>query len=284
MSSFSIDATCIQQENPVEGPIPMAVQVTMLRESVVQALNGEFFDIQVGTPPGWEQRATPQGRDLDGRTHRLRLEKGRSFERIVYLHDVFSSISPGRVELPVTAEIWLENRGEGERAVAEHTCVVEVSEPDPAGFAERIREIRSRIDREEDPDRRLELYRSLASLEHPDLVSVFLIALLDHDMLAFHPIARDRAAELAETYGRRDLIIRHLAVHGGPYDERFFRFWDERDVRLSPEEISQLSESTSLWVRLFCLERYDVYNRRGAVESLATELEELRERLGKLRL
>jgi hypothetical protein len=75
------------------------------------------------------------------------------------------------------------------------------------------------------------------------------------------------------------LLIKHLTNHGGRYDAEFFRLWQEKQIQLSEEEVARLCESSSLWIRLFCLEYYKKqYNRKGLVESLKSELKELIER------
>jgi hypothetical protein len=212
------------------------------------------------------------------------LVTGESLSFVIYLHDYFSSITPGKVQFPVTVKVWRKAEVAEEPTVLRQVCDIDVMQPDAERFADRIAEIRSRIAQEQSAEQRLELYKSLASLSHADLVPIFLESLLDPTAQVFHLTARRRAVQLAETYNNRELLINQLAHHGGRYDAEFFRLWQERKVRLSDEQIARLCDSASLWTRLFCLEHYgQQYNRKGLIDSLEAELGDLAERVHKLK-
>jgi hypothetical protein len=284
MDGFSLSIKTPSRDVAVEGPIPLGLTITYEGKDEVTVLGDEFIEVGFEPPQGWALKERPALRHLQGWLPTVTLKGGESLPLTVYLHDYFSSIAPGKVELPVTVKIWRKTEGQGEAVALREVCELDVSGPDPGRFAERIAEIGREIASEQSAERRLALYKSVASLSHPGLIAIFLGSLLDPAMLVFHSAARRRLVELAETYGKRGLIIEHLANHGGRYDGEFFALWRQQQVSLSDEEVARLCESSSLWVRLFCLEQYQQqYNRKGLIESLKAELGELTERVGNLK-
>lgn len=267
----------------MEGPIPLTLTVAYDGADEVTILSGQFIEVEFEPPPGWMLKEKSALRHVQGWLPTETLAPGQSLSLEVYLHDHFSSITPGMVELPVSVKIARKTEPPAAPVTLREVCELDVTGPDPERFADRIAEIRQRILAQPSAEQRLELYKSLASLTHPDLIQLFLESLLDPGVQVFHLTARRRAAELAETFGRNDSVVRYLANHGGRYDEEFFRLWDQNQTRLLDEEIMRLCESTSLWTRLFCLEHFrQQYNRKGMIESLKTELQEVSERVENL--
>ncbi|HZM85050.1 MAG TPA: hypothetical protein VFF31_00710 [Blastocatellia bacterium] len=267
-----------------EGPIPVTLTMTYHGKDPIEIMSDEFIDIEFEPPQGWTLKERPKLRNLTGILPTTTLSNGQSLSRQIYLHDYFSSITPGDTKLTVVVKVWPKSEGKVEPFVLREFCSFKVMGPDPEGFKDRIRRIHQQILSEKSAEKRLELYKSLASLSHADLIPIFLESLLDPHMLVFHLTARRRLVDLAEKYGKRDSLIAHLANHGGRYDAEFFRLWQEKQIRLTEEEISRLCESSSLWVRLFCLENYGKqYNRKGLIDSLKSELKELTERAQNLR-
>lgn len=277
-------ALSVQSSNidvPYEGPIALFVSISYQRENEITILHDAHEDVSFEAPRGWELKKPPELRHLQGRLPTVTLSKGQSISYVVYVHDYFDSIAPGKVDLPITVSLWPEGAQDiSEAVVLRAACTLNVLAPNPEDFRRRIAEIAGQIASERSGDQRMELYRSVASLSHPDLVPIFLESLLDSHMLIFHFTARKRLVELAEKYEQRCLIIRHLASHGSRYDAQFFDLWRAKQVRLSQQEIMQLCEASSLWIRLLCLENYeDQYNRQGLIASLKSELDELNERV-----
>jgi hypothetical protein len=284
METFSLSIYPGSVDVPFEGPIPVTLTITYHGEDPIEIMSDEFIDIEFEPPHGWQLKERPQLRHLVGILPSTTLSNGQSLSRQVYLHDYFSSITLGDTKLIVVVKVWPKSEGEAEPFVLRGVCSFNVMGPDPEGFKDRIRRIHQQILSEKSAEKRLELYKNLASLSHADLIPIFLESLLDPYMLVFHLTARRRLVDLVETYGKRDLLIAHLANHGGRYDAEFFRLWQEKQIRMSEEEISRLCESSSLWIRLLCLEHYGKqYNRKGLIESLKSELKELTERSQKLR-
>ena len=283
MENLSLEVRSLSDVVPVEGPIPLSRTLTYHGEGQIVVASNELIDVTFEPPAGWSLKEAPKRDTLSGISPTSTLDKGQSLSSVIYLHDYFSQLMPGAVEIAVTVEIAPYVRGASELVVLRDVCSFTVLEPDPERFQERIEEIARSIESEPSGEKRLELYRSLGSLSHPDLVRVFINSLLDPAMLMFHATARKRLVELGEVYEKRTLIINHLANHGGRYDVEFFRRWRQLQIQLSEEEIARLGESSSVWIRLFCLERYKgQYNRKGLIESLKTELEEMIERVHKL--
>jgi hypothetical protein len=284
MNIFSLGIYPGSVNVPFEGPIPITLTITYQGENPIEIMSDEFIDIEFEPPHGWQLKERPQLRNLMGILPTTILTRGKSLSRQIYLHDYFSSITSGDTKLTVVVKVWPKSEGEVEPFVLREVCSFNVMGPDPEGFKDRIRRIHQQILSEKSAEKRLELYKSLASLSHPDLIPIFLESLLDPYMLVFHQTARRRLVDLVERYGKRDSLIANLANHGGRYDAEFFRLWKEKQIRLTEEEISRLCESSSLWIRLFCLEHYGKqYNRKGLIDSLKAELKELTERAQNLR-
>jgi hypothetical protein len=283
MEGFSLSVRSPSDRVLLEGPIPLSLMITYQGKGEIEILSDQFIDIEFEPPPGWTLKEKPKLRFLEGRLPTVTLAQGQSLSQQLYLHDYFSSITPGPTQLRITVTLHLHTEATSEPVVLQDVCAFEVMPPDPEGFQHRIEEIHRQILSEQSAEKRLELYKSLASLSHPDLIAIFLEALLDPAMLVFHRTARGRLVELAERYGQRDRIIKYLASHGSRYDGEFFRLWQQKQIRLSDEEILRLCESSSLWTRLFCLEHFEhQYNRKGLIESLKAELQELSERVRNL--
>lgn len=284
MESFSLNVSSQSNEVPFEGPIPLELTITYEGKDEITILSEQFIEVEFEPPSGWALREKSSLRNLNGWLPTVTLTTGQSLSPVVYIHDYFSSITAGKIQLPVTVKIWRKAEDAKEPIVLREVCEFTVMEPDPVGFAERIAEIHRQIRSQQSGEKRLELYQSLASLSHDDLIPTFLDSLLDPAMLMFHSTARRRLVELADTDEKRQPLINHLASHGGRYDGEFFRLWQEGQVRLSDEEVAQVCESSSVWTRLFCLEHYrEQYNRKGLIDSLEAELGELTERVRKLK-
>lgn len=280
MEGFTLTIESPPGTVPLEGPIPLTLKIAYDGAAEITILSDQFIEIEFEPPPGWTLKEKPALRHIQGWLPTETLAPGQSLSLVVYLHDHFSSIAPGKVELPVSVKIARKTEPPAAPITLREVCELDVAGPDPERFAARIAEIRQRILAQPSAEQRLELYKSLASLTHPDLIHLFLESLLDPGALMFHLTARRRAAELARAFGRNDLVVRYLADHGGRYDEEFFRLWKQSQTQLPDEEIARLCESTSLWTRLFCLEHFrQQYNRKGMIESLKTELQEISERV-----
>jgi hypothetical protein len=198
---------------------------------------------------------------------------------VVYLHDYFTQITPGPATLRVSVTVW----GEGEESLDLHgACHVVILPADDARLASRISEIAKRLGSHEPAEQRLELLRSVAALDHLDLIQLFLDALRDPVLMLFHTTARRRATQLGERYGR-EAVLRHLHDGGGRYDGIVFDTWTEMGVQLSDAETAALAAAASPWIRLFSLETFrNQALRRGAIESLRTEAAELDARAERL--
>lgn len=283
MEGFSLSLKSSSGSVPFEGPIALDLTVTYEGTDEITILVDQFIEVEFEPPPGWTLKERSTLRNLDGWLPTMTLTTGQSFSLVIYLHNYFSSIAAGKTQLPVTVKIWREAEDSKEPIVLREVCELNVSEADPARFAERIADLQRQITSEQSAEKREALYQSIASLSHSDLIPIFVDSLLDPAMLMFHSTARRRLVELAETYDNRQLLINYLANHGGRYDGEFFSLWDQKQVRLSDEEVARLCESSSVWTRLFCLEHYQQqYNRKGLIDSLETELGELTERVRKL--
>jgi hypothetical protein len=281
MEGLALTVQSPSAEVPFEGPIPLILTITNHGTDAVTIPSDAFLDIEFESPPGWRLRETsgPRPYHLLGPLPTTTLAPGQWSSRVIYVHDYFASITPGPTELPVTVKLWPQG-GAGQPVVLRDVWGFAVMAPDPEGFETRIKAIQRHIAAERSAEQRLELYKSVASLAHPALIPLFLEALLDPTVQVFHLTARRRLVDLAETYGKLESIIQYLINYGSRYDAEFFRLWQQKQVRLSAEEINRLCESSSLWTRLFCLEYYrQQYNRQGLIQSLKAELEELTERV-----
>jgi hypothetical protein len=183
------------------------------------------------------------------------------------------------VTLRVTVTVWTDDQGSFPLTGA---CSFEILPPDPARLALRLAEIAARLRSAEPAADRLELLRSVAALDHPDLIPVLLQAVRDPDLMVFHTTARRRAAQLGEQYGR-GTVVEHLRCCGSRYDSMIFDTWSDMGVRLTADELSLVREAGNPWIRLFSLETFrDQGNRRGAIDSLRAETGELRARAERL--
>ena len=275
---FSLKIGLPSSSVPVEGPIPLEIKVTYEgnKEVEVISLDGIFLDLSFQTPLSWESRAKVVLQTFHGRLPVVTLTKGKSMYRLIYLHDFFSKVTPGKVELPITLRIWPEAGAAKEPVVLSSTVVLDIMKANPKGLESRIKTIASQISGEEKPEKRLELYRSLANLSHPDLIPVFLQALSDRKVRDFHSIARNRLVGLCETDGNWQPIAKYLIVHGDRADEYFFTFWHQKRGKLSAEQINELSNSSNLWIRLYTVKLYGKHEEAtGLIASLEAEIEEL---------
>jgi hypothetical protein len=283
MEDFSLIVKSRSDSVSFEGPIPLDMMITYAGKNEITILSDQWIDVEFEPPAGWTLKEQSGLRHLQGWLPTATLTTGQSLSRVLYIHDYFSSITSGRTKLPLIVKISQNAEAFTQPVVLRDLVGFTVLEPDPEGFADRIAEIHSQIHSQQSAEQRLELYRSVGSLSHPALIPLFLESLLDPAVQVFHITARRRAVEIAETHRENELLVKYLANHGSRYDQEFFRQWQERQVQLSDEEISQLCESSSLWTRLFCLEHFQQqYNRRGLLESLKTEVQELQERVKKL--
>lgn len=276
MEQFSIEFRPLSAQAPLEGPIPLSLEITYNGDDDVTVIDADHMDISFDTPPGWKLKEISPLRQFSGRIPWVKLKKGESLSRTVYLHDYFTVITPGDVQLSVTVKIAMEGGDPNQPIILKDTAVLQIMNPDPKLFAERIDQIHSHLSQERSPQKRLELLRSIASLSHLKLIPILVQSILDEQILIFHSTARIRLVDLCETYGNREPVISYLVNSGKRYDGAFFNLWKQKKIGLSDEEIMRLSEAPSLWPRVFALENYkNQYNRHGLVESLKSEIEEL---------
>jgi hypothetical protein len=272
MKALSLRLQPGSPQMPAEGPAPLLLEVSNTGDEAMRILTGDFIEFRFDSPDGWRERERPGVRHLQGQAPAVSLAPGQSLSLMVYLHDHFLRIVPGPATLRLTVTLWSE---EQESFTLTAACSLDILPADVTRLASRISEIANGLRSGAPSAERVELLRSVAALDHPHLILLFLEALRDPALMVFHATARRRAAQLGEKYGRA-AILEHLRCCGGRYDGVIFDTWSEMGVRLSAEETTVLAEAANPWIRLFSLEtQQGQRNRRGAVESLRSEIGEL---------
>jgi hypothetical protein len=100
-------------------PIVIEIKVTYEGDKKVEvlSLDGNFLDLAISTPKGWEPKAKKDTLgSFNGRIPVATLAHGQPMSRIVDLHDFFTKITPGKTELSFTLNVWPE-RGEAKKPV-----------------------------------------------------------------------------------------------------------------------------------------------------------------------
>lgn len=284
--SYRISITPASHELPIEGPSPLIISILNIDKDTATIFGNEddFLTVEIQAPIGWILKERKKFQVLNGIFPEFTLAPGQTITETIYLHDFFTTMQPGKVELPVTVS-FLEER-HSVRKLIDYTepCHFKIMEKQEKKFKERIDSIHREILLTKDSNKKLRLYKTVANIEHPQLVTIFIEVLLNDNMLVFHHTARKRLIDLTEKYGNREEIVRYLEKHGSRSDSYFFQLWKEKGIKLSDAEIGRLAQSASLWTRVFCLGNFPgPYNRAGIIESLKTEIQELQEKIKKLK-
>ena len=289
---FSIDVK-VPSSAPLGGPIPLELKVSYKgrNEVEISSLDSPFLNLSFHSPMGWDSVKRDPRRILFGRLPLVKLANGESLSRVLYLHDFFSKMTPGRMELPLTLKIWPEAGSAKNPIILKKTIVVEIERDSADQLEARIRSIASRIAQEK-AEERLELYRSLGSLSHRELTPIFVQALSDVRVRAFHLTARKRLIDLCEAEGNWDPIVRYLAVRGTRYDFYFFTYLQGKKINLSLEQRSALNNASNIWIRLYALEFFSQEQEgkfggllgsfEGLLGSLKGEIKDLTDRVTEL--
>lgn len=284
-SSYQVVVKPEDKELPIEGPASLIISIyNTSKDTAIIFGNEDDFSVPIfQIPYNWVYKEKSKIQELKGILPKFSLLPGQTATQTIYLHDFFSEIKPGDIELPITISFWEERNSVQKLITHTDTCYFKMLEYQASKFDDRINKIHKEILSDKVAEKRLKLYQSLANLEHPEIVTILLEALLDNNMLVFQQTARKRLIYLTEKYGRREDLVEHLGKYGSRYDSYFFQLWKEGGIVLSDIEIARLAQSASPWIQVFCLENYPgPYNRNGVIESLKADIQELRERVQKL--
>jgi len=272
-SGFSLRVEAPSGEVPLEGPIALGIRVTYEGEGSVQvdSLHGRMRHIEIEAPREWVRRPRRGSGVIVGPFSFDTLHKGESMSRVVYLHQLYSTLAPGEARLRVTVKVWPE-RGEAKHPVVlSQQVVLQVREPDPKGLEARIHGIAAQIAREQSASKRSELYLLLQALRDPGV-------------LLFHRRARYRVCELCDASGDWGPVLDHLGQYGRGADRLFFRHWQKRGTRLPPDTMEKLKAAPSLWIRLYAIVMDGVTSEeQGRIASLEAEAKELLEEIRALK-
>jgi hypothetical protein len=275
-NGFSFEIQGPSPSATASGPVPLMLIVHYEGTNSVKItpLAEPFLDVEVHGPTSWQRReATKDPIDLNGRLPVTELRPGDSVSCKIFLHDFFKRLEPGSATVQVKLTLWLVEGTSQSGIVVKDEVRVNLTKEDFGVLASRINSIAV----ETNPNKRLEIYRSLRGIETARLVPVFIDALLDDDVLVFHASARRRIVELLAADGNWAPLIRYLKRSGGRADEYFFAYWKKAGVQLPHAEVSALDNSSSPWIRIFALRHghRELKDLSGLLESLETEIKEL---------
>lgn len=130
--TFSFEIRLISPNKTAKDPIQLEVKLTNDSDEPVQfpsLSEKQFLDLSFETPTGWVPKTQPRLRSLNGWLAIVTLSKGQSNSGVIDLHDYFSSITPGKLELHTTLKIWLEG-GQAEKPIILRSSIpLEITQP-----------------------------------------------------------------------------------------------------------------------------------------------------------
>jgi hypothetical protein len=209
---------------------------------------------------------------------------------VVYLHELFSSLTPGEYQLRVSARVHVPGRVHRVVVLADDVRVrlVETSDEE---LGMRIRKVVSQVATSADSDERYTLYRGLLDLpDHPELVHALLLGWASDDvgLHCLSSLRLRRLVRMCETYGLRQLLVECLLKQGSRSADSVFTSWQDEGVVPTQEQLRALIMSRrDLWVVLYCLKYFgdDLHHSLygSFYRSLKSDLELLQEEVSLLR-
>lgn len=275
---FVFRVRMVADEAPALGPIPLKLTLKNAGQQTVKItpLTSGLEELSVYGPKSWVRREE-QLTILTGVYPQVRIEAGESVSRMLYLHEFFEEIHPGKAEVKIVLKI----RPEKKVVTLRDTVSLTITDDDSRSFSRRLKRIEQRIAAEEDISDRLKLYESILHLSHSEVMPLLLRGLRNPDVHSseFRWAAINRLIDICERTGEWNRVVEYLSVHGERLDRQFFAYWKEERVKLSSKQLHSLNSATNCWIRLYAATLPGQPNPQILIGALRSEVNALREEI-----